>query len=343
MRLKKFQNILIVETDRIGDLILTLPVFKTIKKNNPEINITALIQDYTKDIFKSFKYADDIITFTNLNQKHEKENLLYTLKTRNFDSALVLHPDYQIAKLLNDAKIPNRFSYGWKWYQYLFSKVFIQHRSKNIKHQLEYNMELLELLNIKERITDVKLHPNREELLFISKLFNTHKLQGKKIIAIHPGSGHSSLNLPIDKYIELIETIKKKFKNIEIIITGSKDDQEIINYIINNTKTSINPMPLNLSLAHLIALISKTSIFISNSTGPMHIASALRVPVIAFFSPVFIHSPLRWGPYWGKKLIVLPDIHCPQKWKCILKNCEYYDCFNTVKFDKAIEFIQKVI
>lgn len=337
------KNILITETDRIGDVILSLPVYKSIKLNKGKTKIVALVRNYTKDIFKDFKYVDDVMSFSHLDNKEEKNRLIEGIKEQNFDTALLLHPNYTLAQIIHRSGIPDIFSYGWKWYQYLFTQVIIQHRSKNLKHQLEYNLDLLKLLKINKGVLDIRLKSNAQDLKFINDFLNKKNLLKKTLIGIHPGSGHSSLNLPPHQYVELIEKIKRKFNKTQILITGTEQDKGIIEYIAYNTKVALNPMPLNLSLGQLIALISKMKLFISNSTGPMHIASALRIPVVAFFSPVFIHSPIRWGPYWGNKLVIKPEIECKQYWHCVLKKCKDYNCFNRISYKKVLDFIQKYI
>lgn len=336
------ERVIICETDRIGDVILTLPVFKSLKKWNKSLYITALVSPYTKEIFKNFKYVDDIIEFY-IESKSSFENTLLKVKSGNFDTALVLHPEYKVAKLLKKARIPTRISYGWKWYQFLFTDILIQHRSRIEKHQLEYNLELLKFAGVDTVDTDIKLIPTEESLKFINTLLKKRKLKHKKLIGIHPGSGNSALGLPIKKYAELINILKKNFKKAEIIITHSSNDREIIKELISTVSHKINLMPENLSLSDLIALISKTDIFISNSTGPLHIASALRIPVIGFYSPVFVHSPVRWGPYWGKRLIITPDVKCPEKWRCKKEKCNYYHCFDNIEFNEVVDFVKKII
>jgi ADP-heptose:LPS heptosyltransferase len=326
---------------KFGDVVLTLPVFKSVKSHDPKVHITAFIRSYTRDLFHNLPYIDNIITYSDLNSKQKSNQLCSEIMKEQFDTALVLHPNRKIAQILKKAKIPRRFSYGWKWYQYLFTKVMIQHRSKNNLHQLDYNLELLKLLNIEKYDKNITMTPLKEANVFIQNLIKSKKLDKKQFIGIHPGSGHSSLNLPPEQYVKLINMIKTKFKKVEIIITGTERDQQTIEYILKNTKYSLYPMPINLELSSLIALINKTSLFISNSTGPMHIASALRVPVIAFFSPVFIHSEKRWGPYWGKKITIKPDIDCPSQWKCKMKKCDLYNCFDKINLKQALDFIKQ--
>jgi len=78
----------------------------------------------------------------------------------------------------------------------------------------------------------------------------------------------------------------------------------------------------------LAAVISKCCLFISNSTGPLHIAAALKIPTISFYSPVFVHSSKRWGPFQGNNLVLTPDIECPSYWKCRGEKCRFYNCMD---------------
>lgn len=334
------KKLLIAETDRIGDVVLSLPVFKSIKRHHPGIRITALIREYTRDLFRYFPYADHVIAFSGLEKKEERERVSSDLAEGGFDTALILHPEYRVARIIRDAKIKNRFSFGWKWYQFLFTRALIQHRSKNTKHQLEYNLESLKMLHIPRGTADIRLKPGPKELQFIHDLLKKRRLKGRRFIAIHPGSGHSSLNFPPEGYVRLIEKIHRSFKRADIFLTGQEKEKSLIEYIMCNTRVPLHPMPLNLSLGHLIAFLSCAKVFITNSTGPMHIASALRVPVAAFFSPVFIHSPVRWGPYWGRRLVVTPDVKCEKKWKCPGRRCGLYNCFDRVDLNKVLDFIR---
>jgi len=335
------KRIIVSETDRIGDVILSLPVFKSLKKWDKSIYTAALISPYTKELFKNFKYVDDIIEYTNYD-KNTFHNMRIQIKAGNFDTALILHPDYKVVKLIKKSEIPRIISYGWKWYQFLYTDTVIQHRSKNEKHQIEYNIDLLKALGVDTIDTNVKLSPDIGDLKFIKNLLKEKKLNNKKLIGIHPGSGKSSNNLPVEKYAKLISLLKNKFPKYEIVITHSSKDKAIIQKLITLSSKKIYLMPENLTLGNLIALISQMKLFISNSTGPLHIASALRIPTIGFYSPVFVHSPVRWGPYWGKRLIIKPPVDCPEKWHCKYDKCKYYNCFDKIEFKELIEFINKL-
>ncbi|MCW8805197.1 MAG: glycosyltransferase family 9 protein, partial [Ignavibacteriaceae bacterium] len=153
----------------------------------------------------------------------------------------------------------------------------------------------------------------------------------------HPGSGGSSVDLPKEKLIELTWMISN-LKNVSVVITGSKSESELCKeFEINNSVINLSGQ-LNLSL--LKALINKASIFISNSTGPMHIAAALGVHVIGFFSKILACSQNRWGPYTEKKSIYVPTIDCSN---CTRQQCEKLNCMNSIDVGKVFDETKQIL
>jgi heptosyltransferase-2 len=106
----------------------------------------------------------------------------------------------------------------------------------------------------------------------------------------------------------------------------------------------ISDSVLNLSgkldLSELKALINKANLFISNSTGPMHIAAALGVYVIGFFPKILACSQKRWGPYTEKKTIFIPTIDCSN---CTRKQCEKLNCMNSIDIGRVFDETKRVL
>ena len=90
----------------------------------------------------------------------------------------------------------------------------------------------------------------------------------------------------------------------------------------------------------LKALINKASVFISNSTGPMHIAAALGVHVIGFFPKILACSQKRWGPYTEKKTLFVPTIDCSN---CTREQCEKLNCMNSINIGKVFDDTKTVL
>jgi ADP-heptose:LPS heptosyltransferase len=127
-------------------------------------------------------------------------------------------------------------------------------------------------------------------------------------------------------------------KNVTIVITGSKNESELCREF-EVSETVIN-LSGQLDLSLLKALINKANIFISNSTGPMHIAAALGVYVIGFFPKILSCSQKRWGPYTEKKTIFLPTIDCSN---CNREQCEKLDCMNSIDIGRVFDETKTVL
>ncbi len=95
-----------------------------------------------------------------------------------------------------------------------------------------------------------------------------------------------------------------------------------------------------LDLSLLKALINKADLFISNSTGPMHIAAALGVHVIGFFPKILSCSQKRWGPYTEKKTIFIPTIDCSN---CTREQCEKLNCMNSIDIGRVFDETKTVL
>ena len=331
------KNILIVRTDRIGDLVLTLPIAGLIKKHFPESKVTFLIDSYTIPIIKNHPDIDEYIVY------EKSKELLRLIKDKNFDTAILVHPTFYLAKLLYSAKIPVRISSGYRWYSFLFTDKIFEHRKYGTKHELEHNVELLTPLGIKENINRenvaFNIHPDSKAIQHVTQKLKFHDFSpSRKTIIIHPGSRGSAIDLPENKFKELISSLAQLLK-YNIILTGSNSEIELCERLaIGNNAINLSG---KFSLEELIALISISDLFVANSTGPLHIAAALGKPVVGFYPPVPALSATRWGPYTNKKALFIPDMPC--KDKCTKDECIKLNCMNSIETQNVLESITEIM
>lgn len=298
------QKILVIRTDKIGDVILTLPVIDTLKFNFPDAEIDFLVNK---------KVADLIHDYPNINKVHtiEKENIkdIHRIADEGgYDLAVVVYPGFKTALALFLASIKYRLGTAYRWYSFLFNIKHHQHRKYSVKHELEYNLDLLDELGCKRQDKiELKLDVKEPELLSMKKKLAENNISlDKPFIIIHPGSFGSALTWKKENFIKLINLIYgNETASINIFLTGTKAENELLNEI--KTKTDDRVFIVNdLSLKELAALIKQAKMFISNSTGPIHIAAAVDTFIIGFYSPIKVQSETRWGPYTDNKKIFTP-------------------------------------
>ena len=333
------KNILIVRTDRIGDVVLTLPLAGIIKKHYPNCKVTFLVNDYTKEIAKGNKLIDEVITIKTAGDKIDLSSNLKEIKQRRFDSAIVVYPKFTVALLIFLSGIKKRIGSGYRWYSFLFNEKVFEHRKNAERHELEYNINLLRKIGVNEEVnvSDVKfnLDINENSLIKVKSLLVESGIkENENFVIVHPGSGGSSVDLPLSKFKELIEKISA-LDDVRILLTGSEAERKICDEISSGKRT-IN-FAGKLSISELTALISLSKIFISNSTGPLHIAAALNVFVIGFYPKIIACSAKRWGPYNKNNIIFEPIIDCNN---CTAEQCEKLDCMNSIDVGRVFDKVK---
>ena len=338
----KPKNILIVRNDRIGDVVLSLPLAGLIKKHYPDCKITFLLRNYTKDIANDHPNIDDVIILKEDNGRIPVWKNVNQLKKGLFDFSIIVYPTFITALIIFLARVNFRVGSGYRWYSLLFNKKVFEHRKYAEKHELEYNVNLLKVFGIEENISAnnvlFDIHINKTSMEKVDKILTDSRVEfEKKIIIVHPGSGGSAIDLPIEKFSELVKNLSF-LNDVNIIITGNEDEKNICSTISSNTNAIDLSGKFNLS--EIICLISLSDIFISNSTGPIHIAAALGKSTVGFYPKIRSCSPERWGPYTQKKVIFTPEIECND---CTREQCERLNCMNSIDIDNVTKEVTKLI
>lgn len=334
------KNLLVVRTDRIGDVILSLPLAEIIKKHFPKCKVTYLLREYTKCLAQNHPFIDEILLLKEKNGNVIIRENFKELKKYGFDSCLIVYPTFQTSLIAFLSRIPHRIGTGYRWYSFLLNHKIYEHRKYADKHELEYNVNLLKSFGIEEQVNvdNIKFHlkVSSQSEKKIDKMLKDNKVDyAKPIIIIHPGSGGSAVDLPLNSFKELIELLSAT-SNYSIIVTGLASEKKLCDQLVLNDK--IKNFAGMLTLPDMIALINRASIFISNSTGPIHIAAALDKPTIGFYPKILSCSAKRWGPYSSKGKIFNPEIDCSE---CTREQCERLNCMSSIKMSKVFSDIQK--
>jgi heptosyltransferase-2 len=333
---------LIVRTDKVGDVILTLPVITNIRLAYPDAFIGFLARGYTQKVLEGNPYLNEIILYEPLN-KHKGIKgffeLVKLIRSYKFDISIIVFPTFKIALAVFLAKVPLRIGVGYRWYSFLFNKRVYFHRSKVEKHELEYNLELLKPLDISIRDKTIKIWLNEYDKKFAEDFFKKNKINfNKKVVSIHPGRSVSTLNWSFNNYARLIDIIHKDL-DYEIILIEGKDEKDITKRVLENTHYKPVVLSGSADIKQVAAVISNLNLHISSSTGTMHIAAAMNVPTLSFFCPIFVLQPKRWGPWGNKSIILQPEgLSCK---KCVYKKCPHYNCMDRISVEMVITKIKE--
>lgn len=309
-------RILIVRTDRIGDVVLSTPLPKVIKKKYPNCYVAVLLRNYTKDIYLNNPFVDEIIIADANHGSFLK--LLKKIRSMSFSHSLNLLPTERMNWLLFLSGIKKRIGVGYKFYQFLTnSKSVFRNKYNPLKHESHYCLDELLKIGIQWTEDDEEIYLSEEEKnesqLFRDSICNS----GEMIIGINVTSGNSAPNLRVNEYVKIILKLQK-LASIKIAVTDFNPPKEILN-IDGVFYPNLNK-PLRKSITNFNAL----DLLVSSSTGSMHIAAGLKVKTLSLFCPLKACSPNLWAPKGNESHILLPEEnYCKTQCPGDPKICDY--------------------
>lgn len=340
-------RILVSRTDRIGDLVLSTPVFEAIKKHLPDARTVVMARKETIDVISNNPFVDEYIPYDPAGEHRGWKGTMLlskTLRDRHLDAAIELFMSFYPALAIRRAGIKRIIGPGSRVYSYfLLTDVLRQHRKESRYNEAAYNLLLLEPLGISDR--DIKprvyLSDNRDSC---EKFLLNQGIKPFHYFAVHPGMGGSAKNWSSDKYVFLISTLAEKYR-LPIVLTGGNVDSPFLNEITGKLRdtASVKNMCCILSLQQLKTVLFFSKAVIGPSTGPVHIAAALGRPTVAIFSPVKAQSKTRWAPYLADNVAIAePDVRCDRQYSCD-KKCLHYNCMDAIMVEDVIKRMEGLI
>ncbi|MFH1846961.1 MAG: glycosyltransferase family 9 protein [Candidatus Omnitrophota bacterium] len=339
--MEDYKKIVIMRTDRIGEVLLATVAVDSIKKQYPGSEITFVTSDYSRDIIDGRENVRELITVDTFSKKGwliKALRLACILRKKRFDIAIILNPH----KILHFAAflsgIPLRIGYKRKW-GFLLNKTILDTRSSGEKHETEYTMELLKEIGVVPVFSEPRLPVFDSAERFIADIFLQNKINSKDLlVVVHPGSSNPIKMWGKDRYAELIKKIKLEI-NCTVVIIGSGKEFYLSEDIVKTAEVKAFNFSGMFDLKQLTAFLKNADVFIGNDTGSMHMAAALSVPVVAIFGRNIPGAgPVRWRPYGDKHAVIHKKTGCRD---CSDQKCDYdrrclrlvtvFDVYNAVK------------
>lgn len=332
-----FKRILIVRTDRIGDVILSTPVIKALRDNFPCAYIAMMVSPYAKDIVEGNPYLDQVIIYDK-DGKHRSwlRSMKFSqrLNKKRFDLAVILHPTNRVHLITFLAGIPKRLGFDKKL-GFLLTDRIKHTKQSGQKHESEYSLDLVRHLGIQAQDKNLFI-PIRAESEKWAKGYL--KQEGIKendlLLAIHPGASCPSKIWPTERFAEAADRLIEKYGFRALIVSGPKDIN-LAKGLIKHMHHRAIDLSGKTSVSQLASLLKRSSLFISNDSGPVHIATALGVPVISIFGRSQSGlSPKRWGPIGEKDKIIHKEVGCIE---CLAHNCRReFACLKAITVDDVM-------
>ena len=327
--------------DRIGDLILTLPVDQLPQLKGSEVNwiITRGLSPFAAQAVPARKFTEFPVQFSATNFL----SMLRHLRRANYDLAVVFHAPWWVSLALWIAQVPARVGVKSQWHSFLFlNRTLRQKRSEAVFHEFEYNnrlvLEGLGSINEGAPLRPLKLAAGSDE----SDVLRAHGLERRKYFVVHPGMGGSARNWPAEYYAEWIQKMSNEAR---VVVTGTPADAGWLEPVKKAAGQSAQVTWLDgkLDTNQWLAVLAGARGVLAPSTGTIHVAASLGVPAVGIYSPVKVQAPRRWGPLGNFAKALAPEVDCPGHFKCIGEKCPHFDCMKDITPDSAITEIKRLV
>lgn len=327
------KKLLLIRVDRIGDLVLTLPVDQQDELKR-KYDILWWISQGLEFVLEASREPRQFLSIKKEGGWKEFWHLFKVIRAVRPHIAVIFQAPWWISLLCFLAGVRVRGGRRSQWHSYLFlNKGLRQSRSQSDKHESEYNFELLNhVLNIH--------NPKRPHLdLFVPEsktILNKFGLQAKKYYVVHPGMAGSSRNANTSFYLQVIKNYSEKDT---VVITGTKADLPYIEPLKEKLSGEQNILWLNEKLngRELIAVVQESIATVAPSTGVVHLAASTGTKTLGIYSPVQTQWPRRWGPRGNDIQIFKPNVTCPGTRNCLFKACPHFDCMDSLKPEALLE------
>lgn len=296
--MSKQKRILIVRTDRVGDVVSITPMFRELKLAFPDAFLGALTTTNNAQILENNTYLDCIIK-DDL-QKDSFWRMVKIIRSYKFTDALLVKPTERAAYQLFFAGIRNRIGVGRILYEIItFMKSVSRNNYIPLRHEADYNMDLARKLGVQTVNLQPEIYLTDEDIKKVNIFFTTNNisLTSFKII-LHTGSKGSVPNWNEENYLDLLSNLQSVFdgKEITVLLTALEMSDNFAESVEKfGNKSIINISKKISTLREMISIIGQSNLVICSSTGPLHIAAAMKIPTIGIFCRRPMCCVKRWG------------------------------------------------
>ncbi|MGH9581375.1 MAG: lipopolysaccharide heptosyltransferase II [Bryobacteraceae bacterium] len=337
----EFRNILIRAANWVGDAVMCVPALAALRARYPRAHIAILARPWVAALYASEPFCDELLPYDapkNWNGFRQKCRVASALRGRHFDCAILLPNSFEAALFVWAAKIPVRIGYDREAREWLLTHpIPVPGRDDIPSHQRFYYLELLAragLITQYSKDEPIRLCKASAAAALGRARFERASIYGP-VIGISPGAAYGGAKrwLP-DRFAEAAVAIARE-RRASIAIFGSKQEtavcESVRDAIAARGAASANFAGAT-TLAEFIELAAACDVYLTNDSGPMHIASALGVPTVAVFGAT---DDAATGPTGEHARVVREPVECSP---CLLRECPIdHRCMKAVSADRVVE------
>lgn len=332
------RKILVRATNWIGDAVISLPALEALRARFPEAEIALVAKPWVSDVYRHHPAFDRLILY-DPEGKHRGiagfAKLIHELREEQFDTAVLLQNAFHAAWMAWRARIPERIGYARDGRERLLTRSPEAPPPAAYVHQAYYYLHLLFRAGIIERpepprpLEQVRLTVQHEEKNWALRRLEALGLHGPRfLIGIVPGASFGpAKRWPAQRFAELADRLIAAL-SADALIFGSPAERDLAEEVAQEMEHTPVVVAGETTLRQAMALLENCRLVVTNDSGPMHVAAALALPVVAVFGPTDASATGPLGPY---ARVVQYQVECSP---CGFRSCPIdFRCMENVSVD----------
>lgn len=319
---KPARKILIVKLGAVGDCVHTLYVLRALRVRFPEAIIGWAVEDKACQVVA---HHPDITHCYRLPRKKGLARWFTSHKpiiTDKYDTVIDLSNLFKSGIVSCRSGAKNRIGFDrLREANFLFNNIRIK---DNKGHMIERYFRLLAPFDIQKIPQSIEIAVQEHKKKSIDLFFNNEIRKDSTIVALNPNGTWPNKLYPLENWAFVADELVKQGAIVILVWGGAKELKRVRTLSRMMRETSIIAPPTDLK--ELYYLLSKSTIYLGNDSGPMHIAAAAGIGVAAVFGPT---NPERVGPWCDRKRVITTKDIC-DKWPCEKRKCDNPDCITKI-------------
>lgn len=326
----------------IGDLVMATPVLSQLRKTFPKAEITAMCRRPICQILEKDPNIDELFCFAKcgvFSRREERRNIVQKLVKGNYDLGVLLPNSFSSAWLFWQGKVRKRIGYSGHFRRLLLTDPIAFPKERKQQHLVQTYQMLLRLLGVEIAGEPPRVYVEKKEREEARQMLQSYGMpKDAKILGINPGAAYGSAKCWLPERFELVACrLLQDDPDLHIIFFGDKSSSAMVKEICKDLPDRVINLAGLTSLRELMALISLCKAFLTNDSGPMHLASALGIPLVALFGST---DEVVTGPYEGGR-VIHKHVECSP---CFKRTCPIdFRCMKGIHVEEVYEEVKKAL
>ncbi len=322
----------------VGDAVLALPALEALGRSRPEAELWVAARPWVQDIVRPAGIVRGVVPVPQNGGLKDLRAAAAVLKQHNFDAGLLLTNSFASALHLALARVPERWGYARDLRAFLLTRRIPLPAAEGF-HQIDYYRHLLSCLGIDPGPREVRLEVTDEgRRAAIRRLEEAGWRTTQPLVIFNPGASYGpAKRWPESRFAELGRLFETR-TDAALALVGAPGEEPQAAAIARGMSRPPLDFTGRTTLRELMGIASQARLFVTNDTGPMHLANALGVAVVAVFGPT---DPVATGPLRAPAIVLKKDVPC---WPCFYRSCPFdHRCMLGISTEEVFEAARRYL